>query len=92
MPGETIISFDNVSFEYGHDKKILNEVSFSIRRGAKITFMGQNGAGKSTIFQLITGQLQPDDGQINIGQNITIALSRQIIPRDEMELSVKEFS
>lgn len=91
MPGETIISFDNVSFEYGHDKKILNEVSFSIRRGAKITFMGQNGAGKSTIFQLITGQLQPDDGQINIGQNITIALSRQIIPRDEMELSVKEF-
>jgi ATPase subunit of ABC transporter with duplicated ATPase domains len=91
MAGETIIRFNNVSFEYGHAKKILQEVSFSIRRGSKITFMGQNGAGKSTIFQLICGQIQPEDGQISIGQNVTIAHARQIIPRKELELTIREF-
>lgn len=91
MAGETIISFDKVSFEYGVTKKILDEVSFSIRRGSKITFMGQNGAGKSTIFKLITGELHPEDGQINLSQNITIAHAKQIIPPKELELTVREF-
>ena len=48
-----IVRFDEVSFEFGHNHPILKEVDFSIRRGAKITIMGQNGAGKSTIFKLI---------------------------------------
>ncbi len=91
MAGDTIIRFDNVSFEYGHSKKILDEVSFSIRRGSKITFMGQNGAGKSTIFELITGSLQPESGNVNVSQNVTIAHSRQIIPPKELELSIREF-
>src|SRR6185295_6256261 len=91
MAGDTIIRFDNVSFEYGQAKKILDEVSFSIRRGTKITFMGQNGAGKSTIFQLITGEIQPEEGNVNIGQGVTIAHARQIIPPKELELSVREF-
>ena len=54
---EVIVKFNNVSFEWGINKPILNEASFSVRRGSKITLMGQNGAGKSTIFQLITGHL-----------------------------------
>ncbi len=91
MPSETILSFDSVSFEYGHAKKILDQVSFSIKRGSKITFMGQNGAGKSTIFHLITGELQPESGQVNVSQNITIAHARQIIPPKELELTVREF-
>ena len=53
--GDTIIRFDEVSFEYGHNKPILEEVSFTVRRGTKITLMGQNGAGKTTIFGLILG-------------------------------------
>jgi ATPase subunit of ABC transporter with duplicated ATPase domains len=91
MAGDTILSFDTVSFEYGHAKKILDEVSFSIKRGSKITFMGQNGAGKSTIFHLITGELQPEEGQVNVSQNVTIAHARQTIPLKDLELSVREF-
>ena len=56
---ETIIRFEDVSFEYGPNKPILDEVSFNVRRGTKITLMGQNGAGKSTIFGLITGANSP---------------------------------
>ncbi len=91
MANEVIIRFDDVSFEYGSSKKILDEVGFSIRKGAKITFMGQNGAGKSTIFQLIIGVLQPESGKVNISQNVTIALSRQIIPPKELDLTLREF-
>jgi len=88
---ETVIRFEEVSFEYGHNKPILDEVSFSLRKGTKTTIMGQNGAGKSTLFQLITGTLQPEEGIIHLGRGTSIAISRQVIPRDELGLTVREF-
>src|SRR3989339_1424038 len=88
---ETIVRFDKVSYEWGVNKPILEEVSFGIRRGAKMTLMGQNGAGKSTIFGLIAGTNQPESGIINIVNGVSIASSRQVIPRAELELTVREF-
>ncbi|MFA6999495.1 MAG: ATP-binding cassette domain-containing protein [Candidatus Paceibacterota bacterium] len=89
--GEVVIRFEKVSFEYGHNKPILDAVDFSVRRHMKVTIMGQNGAGKSTLFSLITGEREPEDGTINLAQRTTIALSRQVIPRDELDLTVREF-
>lgn len=91
MQDEVILRFNNVSFEYGHHKPILDEVNFSVRRGAKVTLMGQNGAGKSTIFQLIAGDLQPESGAITMAPGITIARAEQVIPRAWMQLTVREF-
>ncbi len=88
---ETILRFNKVSFEYGSHKPILDEADFTVRRGAKITLMGQNGSGKSTIFKLITGGILPDSGAITHGNGLTIAHSKQVIPRDQMELTVREF-
>ncbi len=88
---EVILRFNKVSFEFGHKKPILNEADFSVRRGAKITLMGQNGAGKSTIFSLITGALRPESGSISTAIGTTIATARQVIPREEMRLTVLEF-
>ena len=88
---ETIVRFADVSFEYGPMKKILDEVSFSIRRGTKTTIMGQNGAGKSTIFGLITGAHVPEEGEIVMAHNLSIAIARQVIPRPELELTVRDF-
>jgi ATPase subunit of ABC transporter with duplicated ATPase domains len=89
--GEAIVRFDEVSFEWGVNKPILDEVSFIIRRGAKFALMGQNGAGKSTIFGLILGSNTPESGIINIVNGVSIASSRQVIPKDELRLSVREF-
>ncbi|MEY2671734.1 MAG: hypothetical protein RL687_151 [Candidatus Parcubacteria bacterium] len=89
--GEVVVRFEKVTFEYGHNKTILDAVDFSIRRGMKVTIMGQNGAGKSTLFSLITGVNEPEDGQIHLAQRTTIALSRQVIPRDELDLTVRDF-
>ena len=88
---ETILRFEEVSFEYGHNHPILNEADFSLRKGMKVALMGQNGAGKSTIFQLVVGDLKPESGKINTGNSITIATAKQVIPRDQMELTVREF-
>ena len=87
----TAVKFSKVSFEYSPDKQTLNEVNFSLRRGTKITLMGQNGAGKSTLFNLITGALQPDTGKIRIPDGLSIATGQQVIPRAQMDLSVREF-
>jgi ATPase subunit of ABC transporter with duplicated ATPase domains len=89
--GEVVIRFEKVSFEHGVNKPILDAVDFSVRRGMKVTIMGQNGAGKSTLFGLITGAHEPEEGQIHLAQRTTIALARQVIPRDELELTVREF-
>jgi len=98
---EVIVRFNKASFEYGHNHPILNEADFSVRRGSKIALMGQNGAGKSTIFQLITlagqaqvgqvSELKPESGMISVVGRLTIATARQVIPRDQMELTVREF-
>jgi ATPase subunit of ABC transporter with duplicated ATPase domains len=88
---EVVVRFDDVSFEYGQFKPILDEVDFSVRKGAKITIMGQNGAGKSTLFGLIMGTLSPESGTIHTGHGNTVALSRQVIAREDLSLSVRAF-
>lgn len=91
MNRDGLIVFKDVSYEYDQTKPILRSASFVVRRGAKLTLMGQNGAGKSTLFGLVTGKIRPDEGDINLQPKTSIAISRQIIPRDELELSVREF-
>ena len=92
MAGNNIVvRFEDVSFEYEHAKPILDEVNFSVREGAKVTLMGQNGAGKSTIFGLITRASKPESGSVHIEHGQTIATARQVMPREEYELTVREF-
>ncbi len=88
---DTLIRFDHVSFEYGPKKPILQDADFSVRSTSKIALMGQNGAGKSTIFQLITGALKPESGAIHRADQLTMAISRQVIPREQAHLTVREF-
>lgn len=89
--GETILRFDEVSFHYSRNNPILDEVSFSVRKGSKLTLMGQNGVGKSTVFKLITEDLEPEDGYVHKDPNLTIAVSKQVIPQDELDMTVREF-
>ncbi|MCX6752519.1 MAG: ATP-binding cassette domain-containing protein [Candidatus Nomurabacteria bacterium] len=88
---EVIVRFDNVLFEWGINKPILDGVSFTVRRGMKFTLMGQNGAGKSTIFGLISGAYVPESGIINVVKGVSIASALQVIPRDQLDLTVREF-
>ena len=91
MNDEVILRFDDVKFEYIHDKPILDEASFSVRKGAKLTLMGQNGAGKSSLFAMIMGELKPQDGNVFIDKDITIAAARQVMARENFTLTVNEY-
>ena len=61
----SIISFENVSLSYGN-RLILDNINFKINEGEIFGMLGPNGVGKSTIFNLITGLIKPDSGQIKI--------------------------
>ncbi len=87
---EVILRFNDVSFEYGK-KPILHEATFSVRRGAKITLMGQNGAGKSTMFQLILGNIVTEQGNVIVEKGLTMAIAKQVIPRAELDSTVLQF-
>jgi ATP-binding cassette subfamily F protein 3 len=88
---EIALRFEEVSFEYGHNKPILDTVDFSVRRNMKVAIMGQNGAGKSTLFGLITGSNKPESGRVLISQGVSIATSAQVIPREDLELTLRAF-
>ena len=53
--------------------------------------MGQNGGGKTTLFKLIAREILPSEGTINVVPGVSIAVSRQVIPRNELDLTVREF-
>ena len=58
-----LMNFDKVSLSFGQ-RQILDNVSFSINQGEILGMLGPNGVGKSTIFNLITGLLKPNNGSI----------------------------
>ncbi len=67
----TIIEFKNVSLSYGN-RLVLDNLDFKINEGQIFGMLGPNGVGKSTIFNLITGLIQPNNGEIKIlGQDVT---------------------
>tara|TARA_Y100001935_G_scaffold62789_1_gene52698 strand:+ start:485 stop:1261 length:777 start_codon:yes stop_codon:yes gene_type:complete len=67
----SIIEFENVSFSYGN-RLILDNISFKINEGQIFGMLGPNGVGKSTIFNLITGLVNPRNGKIKInGEDVS---------------------
>ena len=67
----TIIEFQNISLSYGN-RLILDNINFKINEGQIFGMLGPNGVGKSTIFNLITGLVNPRSGVIKItGEDVT---------------------
>ncbi len=91
MASEVVLRFDEVKFEYINKRPVLDEASFIVRRGAKITLMGQNGAGKSTIFGLIKKELTPKSGRISVAEGATIGTARQTMAREHLGLNVEQY-
>lgn len=87
-----VLRFSDVTFEYDSRHTLLDEVSFSVKSGSRITLMGQNGAGKSSLFKLITGELKPTEGRvICTPTNATMAIARQVMPQEFLALTVREY-
>ena len=67
----SIIEFENICLSYGN-RQILENINFKINEGQIFGMLGPNGVGKSTIFNLITGLINPGSGKIKIaGEDVT---------------------
>ena len=86
-----VIRFEAVTFSYDDKRAVLDEASFSLRKNSIVTIIGQNGAGKSTIFKLLLGRLKPQGGKINMATGTRIGVAEQMIPADKLDLSILDY-
>ncbi len=87
-----VLRFSDVVFDYGENKPILDEASFSVRNGSKVALMGQNGAGKTSLFSLILREQAPKGGGIFTTPNdATIGIAKQVVTPEQMEMTVRDY-
>ncbi len=84
----SLLRFDDVSLEFG-DQLILRDAELTIDAGERVCLIGRNGAGKSTTFRLIAGQIEPDRGEIVAPQDLIVSQLEQTLP-EAMDLPVKD--
>lgn len=89
--GVKVAKIVDLSFSYpGADKPIVHDFSATILRGERIGIIGHNGTGKTTLLRLLTGQLKPQSGHIEMGSRVEIAMFDQLRSQLNPELSVIE--
>jgi ATPase subunit of ABC transporter with duplicated ATPase domains len=71
-----MIRLDNISKQNGHQILFI-EASAALQKGEKVGLVGPNGSGKTTLFRMITGQEQPDEGQVAVDRGVTIGYFSQ---------------
>jgi len=84
----SLIRFEEVSLEFG-DQKILSQADFAIEPGERVCLIGRNGAGKSTTLKLITGEIEPDSGDIVRKSGLVVSQLSQSLP-EAMDMQVRE--
>ncbi len=67
--GRTVVDVAGLWMQYG-EKRVLENVNFTIERGDRIALVGVNGAGKSTLIRLLSGQESPSQGTLKLGHNV----------------------
>ncbi|MBC3843290.1 energy-dependent translational throttle protein EttA [Streptacidiphilus sp. 4-A2] len=70
--GAVVLEAEHLTKGYG-DRLLWRDVSFSLPRGGIVGVLGPNGVGKTTLFQMITGQEQPDSGALRLGETVTVS-------------------
>jgi ATP-binding cassette subfamily F protein uup len=74
-----LINLQSITLSYGVPP-LLDQVSLAIDKGERVCLLGRNGAGKSTLLKLISGEVQPDSGELRIAEGVKISRLAQDIP------------
>ncbi len=85
--GKEILKVKNISKTI-HGEKILNDISFTVKEGDKIAFIADNENAKTVLFQIIAGELEPDEGKIEWGTTISMSY----FPKDNNYLFEKDMT
>ena len=82
--GKKVVNFEHVDFAYEDGKQILSDFNLIMQNRDRIGIVGDNGVGKSTLLNLINGDLVPTAGVLDIGETVRIGyFSQQIKDMDE---------
>jgi ATP-binding cassette subfamily F protein uup len=84
----SLLRFEDIRLDFG-EQVILRDAEFSIEPGERVCLIGRNGAGKSTTLKLITGELEPDQGEIIPKAGMIVSQLAQNLP-DAMDLPVRD--
>ena len=84
------IEINNIKKNYGL-KNVLDGVSFEVKTGERISLIGENGSGKSTIFKIINGDEKEDSGNVNIKKESTIGFLKQIYNKEKESIIVEDY-
>jgi len=87
MPYPIINVINNANFSYSPDEIILKELDFCIDNHSRITIVGRNGVGKSTLLKLIMGELKPNQGNIIINPRLRFGCFNQHLI-EQLDVSV----
>lgn len=74
--GTKIIECKHVNYAFG-EQILLNDFTYNFSRLEKVGIVGENGVGKSTFLNLMTGALQPDSGSVDVGETVSFGYYRQ---------------
>lgn len=75
--GDLVIEAKNLRKSFG-DRLLIDDLNFLLPKGGVLGIIGPNGAGKSTFLKMITGQEQPDSGEIRVGDTVNLAYVDQM--------------
>jgi ATP-binding cassette subfamily F protein uup len=75
--GRKVIDMHKVCYSYGNER-LIDNLSLKVRRGDRIGLIGNNGVGKSTLLNLMLGNLQPQSGTVKLGTNLEIGYFDQM--------------
>ncbi|MBQ4563116.1 MAG: ABC-F family ATP-binding cassette domain-containing protein [Lachnospiraceae bacterium] len=76
--GRTTVELEQICKSYG-DRKLIDDFSYIFLKGDRVGFIGPNGCGKSTLMKIIAGLMEPDSGQVIVGQTVKIGYYAQEI-------------
>ena len=77
--GKKTVELHHISKRYG-EKNLVEDFDYIVLRNQRLAFVGPNGCGKSTILKMIAGLVEPDSGQIEVGETVKIGYFAQEVP------------
>ena len=96
FPGKWLMSATNISFSYNqNDAPLINGLNIAVGKNDRIAIIGKNGKGKTTLLNLLAGELQPQTGTVQHNQNLNIAYFGQtninrLTPQKTVEMEIMD--
>ncbi|MCA1731120.1 MAG: ATP-binding cassette domain-containing protein [Actinobacteria bacterium] len=88
--GRVVLEMESVSYGYEIEESLLTDLEIVVERGERVALLGPNGAGKSTIMRLASGEIEPREGIVRLGNNVALAYQDQQLARLDPKKTVLE--